>query len=91
MSLHEIFDPSFQDSKVMELQAIWILDREIYNQTGERMSRFAEDDLVSVENGVIASGKPTHKIIWCFGTLGNNHLSFMVKCLKTGEYSTALP
>lgn len=67
-----------------ELAAIWLTKP--LNTPFGRTVRITKDSLVKIENGLLVdfTGKPSHKVLACFGTL-NDQFEITVINIETNE------
>lgn len=72
-------------TRIYPVAAIWM--ERPYKTSREVKVRLKENDLIYVKDGKIedCEGEPTHRIVRCEGTLGNNILYFILENLATGE------
>ena len=66
-----------------KLFAVWFSEPLITN--GQRKSRFAEDELIRIENGKCVSGEPNHKILFLTGLANGRAKEMMAIHIVTLE------
>jgi hypothetical protein len=78
-------------TKKYELAAIW-LDKPLITAT-DRTVRICPGTEVTLQDGFLThcTGKPTHVVKACYGTLSNILLEFELQDLKTKEITTLNP